>query len=177
MQYLVCRSPTRLDFYVPVFWFNYILYTIHELVHINKCAGSDFLDGQWQLHKIVMGHQHNDQYVSRIAVFWGSIILLFRASQYCLLTKLDRNYCLFTSCLDHIFFIRGMDFASFCDYDIWFSNCCDSVVFFCFSFYLLFSEKVHWIWRYVIMIQKNVTNYKCEIPFNSDIYKNVTFVI
>jgi hypothetical protein len=103
MKYLVCRSPTKLDFYVPVFWSNYILYTIHELVHINKCAGSDFLDGQWQLHKIVLGHQNSDRYVSRIAVFWGSIVLLFRASQYCVLTMLDRNYCLFTSCLDHIF--------------------------------------------------------------------------
>ena len=31
--------------------------------------------------------------------------------------------------------VRGIKFASFCDFDIWFWNCSDSVVFFIFQFF------------------------------------------
>ena len=56
------------------------------------------------------------------------------------------------------FLIGDIDFASFYDFDIWFWNCSDSVVFFCCSFYSI-KNKQWWEKIVTMLLKKSKKNY------------------
>ena len=60
--------------------------------------------------------------------------------------------------------VRGIDFTSFYDFDIWFSNCLSVVFLFCFSFYVnLISRPTN---KYIFYVSPTEKGIGCQIsPF------------